>query len=305
MPRVLEVLTGMSVTDSVIYRRREEVLATLTLSCTLFFDAAARGEDLAEVLVDAVNLVRPHATWYRDGAMSRNQRIDDEAFSRSLHDVDEALRAQSDCYLTVDSGHPLDAVGGWSVKFGNSPSSEGENLGFIQVHVDHTRIPAVEFQRRMQVWVERTGFLHGYAGFGVNYDYGDIDPPRNLAMRGFCERYLGVTLTDLITERSGLTAGVKNACWLTFIGKRLLERHKADAEHLRSLAAATSTSHGVLIAACPMPLLGDRHRDEAVTEYIAVNQQIRPWLIDNLFPLPGFPDEEATRAYLHQLRSPD
>jgi hypothetical protein len=292
----------MSVSRPVVYQRRDEVLATLTLSCTLFFDANAQVDNLTKVLADAVNLVTPHVTWYRDGTMSRNQHIEGPAFEHSLHEVIQALRAHVDCYLVVDSGQPLDAVGAWSVKFGSSPSSEGENLGFIQVHVDYARMSAVEFRRRVQAWSEDVAFVHGYAGFGVNYDYGDVDQPRNLAMRGFCERYLGVTLTDLVTERNALLRGVKNACWLTLIGQNLLERHGALSQHLRTVDGVVSTPHGLLIVACPEPLLGDRHRDEDLREYIAVNRHIQPFLVDNVYPLPGFPDEEATRAYLHRLR---
>jgi hypothetical protein len=295
----------MSIPSSVIFQRGEEVLATLTLSCTFFFDAAARADALSDAVIDAVDLVKAQAAWYRAGTMSRNQQVDEEGVANSLQYVREALVAQADCYLMIDSGRPLDAVGGWSVKFGSSPSSEGENLGYFQVHVDHAQVPADVFHRSVRSWVEHVGFLHGYAGFAVNYDFGDVDPRRNAAMRGFCERYVGVSLTDLVTERGALHDGVKNASWLTFIGDALLSRHDADAQNLRAFDGAIATSNGVLLAACPAPLLGDRHTGEDVSAYIQVNDRLQPWLVDNLFPLPGFPDEEATRAYLHKLRPQD
>jgi hypothetical protein len=151
-------------------------------------------------------------------------------------------------------------------------------------------------------WFGEVNFLHGRGGLHVNYDHGDIDVQRNMAMRGHCERYRGVDLDDLITERRALHEHIKNAQWLTLMGNDMLARDDAQADVLRGLPETLATPHGLLLRACEQPIPGDSHRCEDLTAMREMNDLLAPWLIENLFPLPGFPDEEATRAWLHALR---
>jgi hypothetical protein len=292
----------MVATNALIFQRGEETLATLTLSCTLFFDTLAVSDSLADVVSRAVELVAPHATWYRAGDMSRNAPADPRALSHARDLLGAALTTKTDYFLTVDSGVLLDSVGSWSLKYSSAPSYEGDVVGYLQFHVDQAFVAPPVFLQHVRSWVETVNFLHGYAGLSVNYDHGDVDQARNIAMRGFCERHLGVNLSDLVTERRALAGRIKNAQWLTFVGTALLREHETKARQLRSLDRTMLTAQGLLIQACEEPLLGDTHRGENVAPYIDVNAQLKPWLVDNLFPLPGFPDEESTRAWLHKLR---
>jgi hypothetical protein len=49
-------------------------------------------------------------------------------------------------------------------------------------------------------WVDSTNFLHGYVGLFMNFDHGDVDKERSVAMRSYCERHLGVDLGDQLLK---------------------------------------------------------------------------------------------------------
>jgi len=293
-----------SLKNTIVFERNQETLATLTLSATLFFDTLTVSDTLGDMLSQALNIVAPHATWYRADDMSRNQAMEEDLSARHVQLVKSALSSNTDCFLMLDSGNTLDGVGLWSLKYSNAPTYEGDVLGYVQVHVpyDETNSQHESLFRDVLAWVSGVNFLHGYVGLSMNFDHGDVDKVRNVAMRAYCERYLGVNLSDLITERRALHDSIKGAQWLTFVGNALLGQHEEEALRLRSAQGATSTPQGILIRACDKPLLGDRHQQQDVTPYINVSAQLAPWLVDNLFPMPGFPDEEATRAWLHRLR---
>jgi len=293
-----------SLKDAIVFERNGEALATLTLSVTLFFDTLTISDTLGDMLSQALDIVAPHAIWYRAGDMSRNQAMEEGLAARHGQLVKNALSSNTDCFLMLDSGNTLDAVGLWSLKYSNAPSYEGDVLGYVQIHVPYheTNSQNESLLRDVLAWVSHVNFLHGYGGLSMNFDHGDMDKERNIAMRAYCERHLGVNLSDLVTERRALHDDIKGAQWLTFVGNMLLEKHADAATRLRSTPGATTTPQGILIQACEKPLLGDRHQQQDVTPYINVNALLAPWLVDNLFPMPGFPDEEATRTWLHRLR---
>lgn len=290
--------------DIVIFERNQETLATLTLSATLFFDTLTASKTLGDMLSQALDMVAPHATWHRSGDMSRNEAMEQGLAVRYIQLVKSSLSSNTDCFLMLDSGSTLDGVGSWSLKYSNAPSYERDVLGYLQVHVpyDETCSQCESLFRDMAAWVSEVNFLHGYAGLSLNFDHGDIDKARNTAMRAYCERYLGVNLSDLVTERRALVDSIKGAQWLTFIGNALLKQHEEEALLLHPVEGSTATPQGILIRACERPLLGDRYKQQDVTPYINVNTLLTPWLVDNLFPMPGFPDEEATRMWPHRLR---
>jgi hypothetical protein len=237
--------------------------------------------------------------------MKRNRAVEESSIVRLAQVVNSALFSKNDCMLIHDSGNSLDAVGSWSLKYSNAPSHRGDVLGYIQVHVPcNETSSSAWFAQLVLSWVREVNFLHGYGGLSVNFDHGDLDKERNVAMRAYCERYLGVNLSDLVTERRALRNSIKGAQWLTFLGNTLLDEREEEAFALRSVRGAMSTTKGILIQACDEPLLGDRQRLEALQPYININAVLAPWLVENLFPMPGFPDEEAVREWLYRLRPP-
>lgn len=121
-------------------------------------------------------------------------------------------------------------------------------------------------------------------------------------MRAFCERFAGVDLTDVITESEALRDSVKSAHWLNFLGDDLLGLDDTASERLRAHETARSTQFGVLLQACPIPVVGDRYSQEDMSSYRTVGRLLSPWLVDTLWPMPGFPDDSAVREWLHRLR---
>lgn len=291
--------------NAIVFEQDGEILVTLTLSVTLFFDTLKVSNALGDILSQALGLILPHATWYRARDMTRCQPLKEGAGIEFDQMMKSALVSKKDCFLMLDSGSTFD-TGLWSLKYSNTPSYEGDVLGYFQVHVpyDEAIFQFGLFKQHILAWVSDVNFLHGYAGFSMNFDQGDVNKSRDMAMRAYCERHLGVNLSDLITETEwgALHDCIKGAQWLTFIGNALLEKHADAAARLRTAPGATATPQGILFQACEKPLLGDRHQQQDVTPYIKVNAQLAPWLVDNLFPMPGFPDEEATRTWLHRLR---
>lgn len=287
--------------DEVVFARGAEVLAARTLALTFFFNTASvQRIALAAVVEEAVALVVPQARWARFGTMTRNEAIDASLAGEALAYVRRSLKAREDAELAIDAGGTLDGVGSWAVRYADSPSYEGDLLGYLQLSLPVDQSDAL--LRLALRWFGEVNFLHGRGGLHVNYDHGDIDVQRNMAMRGHCERYRGVDLDDLITERRALHEHIKNAQWLTLMGNDMLARDDAQADVLRGLPETLATPHGLLLRACEQPIPGDSHRREDLTAMREMNDLLAPWLIDNLFPLPGFPDEEATRAWLHALR---
>nr|WP_297350493.1 type VI immunity family protein [uncultured Caldimonas sp.] len=283
----------------------------LTGAVTLFFRHTNVDFDaLREVLVNSVQLVAPGASWFRNDLMERNEASSPEALAEQVDLAIQEMRAGYNFYLFVDSGSTLDSVGPWALRFGYRGEYGADSLGWLQLHVPAEL--AVERTSEFGALVKRlTGmfpFWHGSAGLSINYDYGEMDPERNLAIRAALERYAGLDGHDLITESRGLLTALKSAQWQTWIHRDLLARSplaREGAEHLagRGALGLSMTDGGMLLQAGPVPLLGDRHRNEPVDPYRNANMALAPLLVDNLFPMPGFPDETATHDWLHRLRS--
>jgi hypothetical protein len=287
--------------DEVVFARGAEVLAARTLALTLFFDTVSvQRVALAAMVAEAVMLVAPQAHWARFGTMTRNEAIDASIASGAIAYVRQMLAERKDAELAIDAGPTLDGVGSWAVRYGDSPSYEGDLLGYVQLSLPLEQTDAL--LRLALRWFGEVNFVHGRGGLHVNYDHGDIDVQRNMAMRGHCERYRGVDLDDLVTERRALHELIKNAQWLILIGNGMLARDEAQANVLRALPETLTTPHGLVLRVCERPVPGDAHRCEDMTAMREMNAMLAPWLVDNLFPLPGFPDEEATRTWLHALR---
>lgn len=287
--------------DLVVFARGAEVLAARTLALTFFFDTmSVQRVALATMVAEAVTLVAPRARWARFGTMTRNEAIVASLVGEAIAYVRRTLMERKDAELAIDAGPTLDGVGSWAVRYGDSPGYEGDLLGYVQLSLPIEQTDALS--RLALRWFGEVNFLHGRGGLHVNYDHGDIDAQRNMAMRGHCERFRGVDLCDLVTERRALHGHLKNAQWLTLMGNEMLARDEAQANVLRALTDTSTTPNGLMLRACEWPLSGDAHRSEDMTALREMNAMLAPWLVDNLFPLPGFPDEEATRTWLHALR---
>ena len=287
--------------QEVVFARDPEVLAARTLGITFFFNTVSvQRIALDAMAAEAVTLVVPQACWARFGTMTRNEALDAALADEAVGYMRRALADRKDVELAIDSGPTLDSVGPWAVRFADSPSYEGDLLGYVQLSLPLGQVDAL--LRLALRWFGEVNFLHGRGGLHVNYDHGDIDAQRNLAMRGHCERYRGVDLGDLVTERRALHEHIKNAQWLTLVGDAMLARDEAQTDVLRALPGTLATPNGLLLRAGERPVPGDAHRREDMTTLRDMNAMLAPWLVENLFPLPGFPDEEATRTWLHALR---
>ena len=287
--------------ESIVFRDGDEVLALRTLGATLFFDTGTRAEGVLPALVAALDRVLPHAHWVRAGGARRNQAITATTSDRLRALAEEATRQRADLSIVVDSGQVGDGVGPWALKYSCAPSYDGQVVGYLQFHM-----PVTEPAQRLREWVVaavgQSPFLHGYAGLALNFDHNDINRSRGKALHADAMRYAGVSLSDLVTERESLQTELKGAQWLTYVGDPLLAGNEVAAQALAGHQGARRVGAGLLIQATAEPLEGDVNRKADMSAYVEVSALLRPWLVDNLFPLPGFPDEGATRDWLHRLR---
>jgi hypothetical protein len=293
---------------TVIFERNHQTQATLTLSFTLFFDSLDVDDALGGLISKILDLILPHTTWHRTHEHPLNSPVTSETLDHCATLVKDTLHSKTDCFLVFDSGkNRLNAIGTWALKYTSSPSYQGDLLGYLQVHlpVDQNKMKHEQLLNFLNPWLNKINFIHGYSGLSINYDHSIMDKERNLKMRSYCEQHLGVNLSDLVTERRYLLRHLKGAQWLTIIGNKLLGHHQKEAKILKSIKSTTITSQGMLIRACKKPLMGDRHRCEAMSAYKSINRFIAPWLVESLFPMPGFPDRQAVRTWLHKLRPKD
>lgn len=301
--------------DPVVFAHDGEVLAIRTLALTLFFETGTVDRVALGVMAsEAIGLVAPHARWMRFDEMTRNKWIDTALLQTGMAFVKDSLLARADGVLIIDSGSTIGGVGQWSFQYVDTPSEEGEVLGSVQLHMPICSAEgpiaadkAADALLRLALrWTGEVNFFHGYGGLSVNYDQGDINARRDMALRGHAERYLGFNLSDLVTERRGLLAQLKNAQWLTFLGNAMLSYNPVHAELLWAWPGSLTTAQGLLLRAGERPEAGDVHRGEDLPALRELNEMLQPWLVDNLFPMPGFfPDEEAVRRWLHSLRPHD
>lgn len=287
--------------ETIVFSAGDEVLALRTLGATLFFETGPRAEGVLPALLAILERVLPRARWVRAGSARRNQAVTDATAQKLRTLAEEAAKQRADLSIVIDSGEVGDGVGPWALRYSCSPSYDGQILGYLQFHM-----PVTEPARHLRDWVAeavaRSGFLHGYAGLALNFDHGDINRARSKALHAHAMRYAGVSLSDLIAEKENLQTELKGAQWLTYVGDALLAREPDAAQALAAHPGAARVGPGLLVQAAAEPLEGDVNREADLGAYRRVNALLAPWLVDNLFPLPGFPDEEATREWLHRLR---
>ncbi|MFX1682978.1 DUF3396 domain-containing protein [Mitsuaria sp. CC2] len=287
--------------ETIVFSDGDEVLALRTLGATLFFDTGPKAEGVLPALLATLERVLPQARWVRAGSARRNQAVSATTAQKLRTLAEDAARQRTDLSIVIDSGEVGDGVGPWALKYSCSPSYDGQIVGYLQVHM-----PVTEPAQRLRDWVAdavgRSGFLHGYGGLALNFDHNDINRARGKALHAHVMRYAGVSLSDLIAEKENLQTELKGAQWLTYVGDAMLARDPDAAKALSGHPGAARIGAGVLVQAAAEPLEGDVNRGADLSAYRRVNALLAPWLVDNLFPLPGFPDEEATREWLHRLR---
>ena len=236
--------------------------------------------------------------------MRRNASVATNTIDVFHEYVYKAYEKTGECFLFIDSGKTPDGVGQSAFKFACLSDPSSEILGYFQFNMpcDPLAVAAAQLSSLFNRCVDSSFFLHGYAGFSINFDHGDVNDDRDVAMRAYCERFLGVSLTDLLTESEQLIHTIKGAQWLTFISDSLLQQEEEQSQIVRSADGVSMTPNGILLKASDIPLLGDRHRQKDMQLYRRINALLTPWLVETLYPMPGFPDEESVRSWLYRLR---
>jgi len=250
-------------------------------------------------------------TWYRTEAMRRSRA----AAAKDLEAFDVwfgSPQGRRDEYeLVLGSGASPGEIGPWGFRFAAVRSSLPELLGYFQFNVPpaFARERPEEFRALARAVFESADFISAHAGLGLSFDPGDLDSDRDRTIRGLCMRFVGLDCPDVLTETEALHRSIMGADWLTFLGKALAEQI-GGAEQVRSALGGQATvealgDRGLMIQAGPAPLLGDRHTQEDVSAYRAVDAVLRPIRAERLHPLPGFDDETDSTAWLERFELQD
>ena len=291
-----------------VYRSTSGVAALFTGQMTCYFNALSGKE---QGLVAAYRLVRKvigeHLTWYRTEAQRHSRAIrpkDLEAFETWF----SSPASERDEYeMVMGSGTTIGEIGSWAFSFGVERNELPNDLGHFQFNVSGMDLVShpEPFQRLAIEVFKAFPWTSANAGFGIAYDIGDVDPRRNAAIRAHAMRYVGADCNDLLAEGELPSDTIKTVNWLTFINPALAAKVPALAsvanDPTSNVSVETLGEHGVLVRAGDTPLLGDCNRQEDMHAYEQADALLRPIRARQIFPLPGFSDEEETSRWLNRF----
>lgn len=284
-----------------IHSNRFGPSALLVAQVTAFFDQLpAESEGLVEAYRRVMTAVAPHLTWWRTDAQRGADPIRPEDLETLPKWFSAKARKRSEYEIAASSGSQPGELGPWGFSF----AVEREELPSVKGHFQFC-FPAALLEGEGAEQLE--SLVHGLcedfpwtsmtAGYAVTVDPGEIEPDRDVAIRNYAMRYLGVECNDLISE-SELAPGLfKSVNWLTFLGARAAGRAELG-RAVPSELALTTFRHGILIKAGDRPVLGDRSRRQELSAYATADRLLRKARAHHLFPLPGFENEAAARQWL-------
>jgi hypothetical protein len=206
-----------------------------------------------------------------------------------LRIADHAVTLPPDTQLSFEahSGERVDEAGHYSVAVA-FPFARRRRLGFVSVTVPVSWLVdegTGAFQELVLDWCKAVQPVHGYAGLSL------IHNP-NYAILRSAERYLFPLVErfpgldyDVPTDHVRFCGkGIKSVNWLTVLSDDLLDpvggRNGLEQSLTNTTAAIRSYDGGVIVQAGPVPLLGDRDRNDVPKSYRAVGAVLKPLRAD-------------------------
>ena len=293
----------MNAIENLVYEEDESVKAIVAADITFYITTYKGAEEgLIRAYHLAMEQLAPHVTWYRTEKMKRPKKIRDSVFDAFPFWFTSQTSVREEYGLTLTSGHSPDDVGPWGFEFWLVPSTLKTEAGFFQLN-----LPAEILQKDPKRFVdivksiaEELVFRSGHAGYGIQYDDGDIIDERDLMQRAWCNRYLGIDCRDLAITTEYVHDKIKGVNWLTLLDYEFCNRLKGVESIRKKLSSDVSTitlKNGLLIQAGTNPKLGDVNRNENMKAYMEVNKILKPLRLTDGLTLPGF-DEDETIEWL-------
>jgi hypothetical protein len=152
---------------------------------------------------------------------------------------------------------------------------------------------------------KRIPFENGFGGYFLKVA---PEEPESLAkMYAICRRFWGIEAWDLDESVEYVLQGYLSVNWLTFIGNSLKETDLGAIDVAKREAAHFfETPNGVVFQASEHALLGDRHRGEDMSKYIAVARALFPLQLKTFGSFGGERwDELSSFAWIRRFTHPD
>lgn len=285
----------MTTTDPLVYSDNDGVKAIVSGEITFYFNDLEDRSRLANAYALALQHIGSHLGWYRTESMRRPKKITPEV--SEILDVwlapEESLRNEYE--LTLTSGDTADSVGSWGLRFGLEPDLLPEGAGFFQLNLSRKEVaddPNL-FLRLALDLSELMPFRSGHAGFGVQYDEGDIDDDRDAQIGAWCRRYACIDYRDFAATSEFMGKAILGPGWLTFLDWDFATALGGEATIRAALppeAALYTGRYGIAIQAGSEPILGDANRRENIALYSEVYGVIHPLIIHEEIDFPGLPE---------------
>lgn len=263
-----------------------------------FFFTSLNAPGLIDAFGYAMGVVGPNIRWYRTESMSRPRRM-----TKAIEDLfgvwfDSNAKLRAEYELTLSSGDGPDIVGPWGLRFGVEPGLLPDVAGFFQINIPKEKVAERpdEFLIIARELADRIEFRSGMAGYGVQYDEGELDDERDRIIAAWCARYDGLDYREFAATAEFMGQAIKGVNWLTFIDKQFAHAIE-DVSVVQSspLVIAESTKHGLMLQAGLTPKLGDRNRREDMAAYREVYRLIEPVIVKDDLVLPGFDDGQSIK----------
>lgn len=287
----------MAKEPSFVYEEDGEVKALVAADITFYltkFEGAQQG--FVKAYEKAIKIVGPHLKWYRTESMKRPKKVTAKELSAfpTWFGPKAASRDQYD--ITMTSGDAADEVGPYGFQFWMVPATLESSSGFFQLNLPMQMLveKPEEFAQLVRDLAKTLDFRSGHAGFGIQYDEGDMLDDRDEMQRAWCNRYSGIDCRDLALITDSTKDAIKGVNWITLLDADFAEQLGGIKEIRKQLDKAIRVEEvgaGVYIQAGPRPLLGDRNRKEDMSFYKQVNKLIVPIRISEEIDLPGYDDD--------------
>jgi hypothetical protein len=305
-------VTPGSTPESPIYRDSHGVRALAVAQITCYFSQF--DAQVAMGLANAYRLIQPtlarNITWFRTEAQRRSRPIRPADLAAFLTWFEDGNVDREEYELVMGSGATPGESGPWGFDFALERSELPGVMGWFQISLpaDIALNKASGFRDLALAIFNCLPWHNGVAGFGIQFDHGDVDPKRNSAVRLFALQHLGFDCNDLLSESELGIGLIKTVNWLTFLGAPLA--HRAGLAIVPPTLVKglelLSLAHGVAVQAGSSPCIGRRKSIEPELRcYAAADAMLHGVRATSIFPLPGFVDEGDTSDWLRRFERLD
>lgn len=288
----------MNTTGQLSYSDKEGQKALVASEITFYFNRMDNAGGLAEAYNVIMRHIGKNLRWYRTETMTRSSKMNPEVYDFLSVWFKAGTKLRREYELTLTSNENQDLGESWGLRFGVESDLLPDGAGYFQVSFpqNFASEQSQEFLSLALKLGDYIKFRSGHAGYGVQYDEGDLDDERDAQIGAWCRRYLCVDYRDFAATAEYMGNSIKGVGWLTFIDQDFVGLLGGTGKIKRKLGANAvvhAYKHGLAIQAGPAPILGDKNKREDVGVYKEVFRAVEPVVVKEDLALPGFDEDES------------